>query len=206
MTKGLVQKHRKKILFTASKVFAEQGYYNARISDIAGELGIGHGTIYRYFRNKQHIFNQLLDFLISGISEIVESEDYGTSKTIDDYYRQIERIGWRIFQFFAENRELANIIFYFEAISISKKDKHTNKKIEEFSSLLERYNANYLENGIKKGFLRKDLSIKEAALAINAMIFEAVRRIFLTKEKEWKKSAHVWIKTIQDLMTKGMAA
>jgi AcrR family transcriptional regulator len=205
MNKKLIENHRKDILLMAGKVFAEHGYYNARISDIAEELEIGHGTIYRYFRNKQDIFSQLLDFIISGISEIVEHEDSSTATTIHEYYQQIERIGWEIFQFFAENRELANIIFYFEAISISKKDKNTNKKIEEFSGLLERYSANYLKNGVKKGFLRKDISLKETARAINAMIFEAIRRIFTSNEKEWKKSAQVWIKTIQGLMTRGMS-
>lgn len=206
MHKELLENNRRDILLTAGKVFAEKGYYNTRISDIAEELQIGHGTIYRYFRNKQHLFSRLLDLIIAGVSEIVQAEDPDSSQTIDDYSRQIERIGWSVFRFFAENRELANIVFYFEAISISKRDKITNRKIEKFSGLLEMYNAGYIENGIKKGFLRNDIAVQETARAINAMIFEAIRRIFTSREKQWEKSAQLWIKTIQGLMIQGMSA
>lgn len=204
MNKKLMEEHRKAILLTASKVFAEKGYYNTRISDIAEELGVGHGTIYRYFKNKHHLFDRLLNFVVSGISDIVKSEDPGVAVTIDDYYKQMERIGWSLFQFFAENRELANVIFYFEAISISRQDKSTHKRIENFSHTLEEYNAAYLQNGIQKGFLRKDTPVQETALLINAMVFEAVRRIFTLKEKDWNKSAQTWSKTILDLVTRGI--
>lgn len=206
MNKKLIEKHRRNILLTASKVFAEKGYYNTRISDIASELGIGHGTIYRYFNNKQHIFIHLFDLIITGISEIVESENPFTVNTLDEYYDQIARIGWKLVDFFSENRELANIIFYYEAISMGKKSKSIDKKIGEFSSLIEKYGVSYLKNGIEKGFLRKDMPVKETALAVNAMIFEAIRRIFTFTGKERERSAQLWIKTVQGLMIRGMLA
>ena len=45
----------KEILDAAYKVFSEKGYHDAGIADIAAELQIGHGTIYRYFKNKADI-------------------------------------------------------------------------------------------------------------------------------------------------------
>ena len=41
------------------QVFAERGFYHARVSEVAAHAGVAGGTIYNYFRNKD-------DLLISG--------------------------------------------------------------------------------------------------------------------------------------------
>ena len=43
------------IVEAAIRVFARNGYYNSRVSDIASEAGIASGTIYLYFRTKEEI-------------------------------------------------------------------------------------------------------------------------------------------------------
>jgi TetR/AcrR family fatty acid metabolism transcriptional regulator len=41
-------KHRQ-IIDAAVRVFARNGYYNSRVSDVAREAGVASGTIYLYF-------------------------------------------------------------------------------------------------------------------------------------------------------------
>ena len=43
------------IIDAAIRVFARNGYYNSRVSDIAREAGIASGTIYLYFKTKDEI-------------------------------------------------------------------------------------------------------------------------------------------------------
>src|SRR5205807_1733789 len=43
------------IIDAAIRVFARNGYYNSRVSDIAREAGIASGTIYLYFKTKEEI-------------------------------------------------------------------------------------------------------------------------------------------------------
>ena len=43
------------IVDAAVRVFARNGYYNSRVSDIAREEGIASGTIYLYFKTKDEI-------------------------------------------------------------------------------------------------------------------------------------------------------
>ena len=50
------QARRDEILKAATKVFADKGYHETGIADIAAEMGSGHGTFYRYFKNKRDIF------------------------------------------------------------------------------------------------------------------------------------------------------
>src|SRR5207237_10136438 len=43
------------IIDAAVRVFARNGYYNSRVSDIAKEAGVASGTIYLYFKTKDAI-------------------------------------------------------------------------------------------------------------------------------------------------------
>tara|TARA_R110000787_G_scaffold211281_3_gene321146 strand:+ start:95823 stop:96455 length:633 start_codon:yes stop_codon:yes gene_type:complete len=45
----------------AIKVFEEQGFHAARISDIAEAAGVAKGTFYLYFTNKEAVFHHLID-------------------------------------------------------------------------------------------------------------------------------------------------
>lgn len=45
----------RQIIEAAIRVFARNGYYNSRVSDIAREAGIASGTIYLYFKTKDEI-------------------------------------------------------------------------------------------------------------------------------------------------------
>src|SRR5439155_1048502 len=55
MTLGPNLRRRVRAATAAIRVFARNGYYNSRVSDIAREAGIASGTIYLYFRTKDEI-------------------------------------------------------------------------------------------------------------------------------------------------------
>jgi len=47
---------RAKIIDTAMRYFAEQGYHAARVGDIAKELGIAKGSVFQHFGSKDGLF------------------------------------------------------------------------------------------------------------------------------------------------------
>src|SRR6202451_485967 len=47
---------RSKIIDTAMRHFAEQGYHAARVGDIAALLGIAKGSIFQHFGSKDGLF------------------------------------------------------------------------------------------------------------------------------------------------------
>ena len=47
-----------RILEAAITVFAEQGYFQSTVAQIAKEAGVADGTIYLYFKNKDDILVQ----------------------------------------------------------------------------------------------------------------------------------------------------
>ena len=50
-----------RIIDAALRVFAEKGYHEATIADVAARLGVSEGTIYLYFRSKRELFKAISD-------------------------------------------------------------------------------------------------------------------------------------------------
>jgi TetR/AcrR family fatty acid metabolism transcriptional regulator len=71
---------RARILSAAVKVFAEHGFHNSKVSEIAKKAKVADGTIYLYCKNKDDIlislFEESLKLLINNMREAVrEIED-----------------------------------------------------------------------------------------------------------------------------------
>jgi len=67
---------RAAILDTAHEVFKTMGFYGSSISEIARQCGYSKGTFYQYFKNKDQIFQELNDLIITRFSEKVESVSF----------------------------------------------------------------------------------------------------------------------------------
>ncbi len=79
-SRAVVTDKREAILRAATKVFAGRGYFNSKVSDIAGEAGIADGTVYLYFKSKDEILHSIFDramaeFIAEGRREIADIND-----------------------------------------------------------------------------------------------------------------------------------
>ena len=52
---------KENILQTALRLFARDGYEAVSVSDIAGELGMTKGALYRHYRSKRDIFDSIVE-------------------------------------------------------------------------------------------------------------------------------------------------
>ena len=52
---------KEQILMTSLKLFAKDGYEAVSVSDIAGELGITKGALYKHYKNKRDIFESIIE-------------------------------------------------------------------------------------------------------------------------------------------------
>ena len=52
---------KEQILMTSLKLFAKDGYEAVSVSDIAGELGITKGALYKHYKNKRDIFDSIIE-------------------------------------------------------------------------------------------------------------------------------------------------
>ena len=71
MSPKRVDKDEKKlgIIMAAMQIFSEKGVVKTKMADIAKAAGIGKGTIYEYFKNKDDIFINLFEMHFSQIEQ-----------------------------------------------------------------------------------------------------------------------------------------
>src|SRR2546427_9851955 len=82
MNRGSVRAMRdpdkpQQIIDAAVRVFARNGFYNSRVSDIAREAGIASGTIYLYFKTKDEILVTLFREKMAGFVGVLRKEIAG---------------------------------------------------------------------------------------------------------------------------------
>ena len=58
--KEIRQKRKAEITETALQLFAERGYHNTSVSNIAKAAGVSKGLMYNYFINKEALLNEIL--------------------------------------------------------------------------------------------------------------------------------------------------
>jgi AcrR family transcriptional regulator len=76
---------RDEIVRAALELIAEHGFHGAPMSMIAGRAGVGAGTIYRYFENKEILINELYMNLENRIYPVI-LEGYGQRKPIRERF------------------------------------------------------------------------------------------------------------------------
>jgi TetR/AcrR family fatty acid metabolism transcriptional regulator len=90
----------------AVEVFAQKGFHQARVSDIARRAGVADGTIYLYFKNKEDlllsIFEEKMDELLAGLGRALEG--------VDDPEERIRRFVAFHFEQVRTNRPVAEVL------------------------------------------------------------------------------------------------
>ena len=61
----MIEDRREKILLKALELYMIEGYANVSITDLQSALNMGRGTLYYYFKDKDELFQEVVDeFLI----------------------------------------------------------------------------------------------------------------------------------------------
>jgi AcrR family transcriptional regulator len=200
MPRRLKAERRREILATARDLFAAKGYQATNIADVAGALRMGHGTFYRYFKNKRDIFAQVIDEIVGRIAAIAIAEVPAQAATLAEFRAQVERIGARLYQIFVGDEVAVRLLFH----EVHAVDAEMRKKIDDGFELLARFTAAYLRNGVERGFLRRDLDVEIAARAMNAIVLEGVRRCAAAAKPE--DEAAKWVTIVLQLQFEGLQA
>jgi AcrR family transcriptional regulator len=188
---------RDEILDAAERVFAEKGYHEAGIADIAADLGIGHGTFYRYFRNKHDIAATVLERVVARIAEAGLAEDPEASTTVEEYREQTVRMLERMFALIDED---PMVMRFFHAQSLVVDADRMYAAFDAYAQ----FTARFLENGVRRGFLRTDLDIEVTSQVLIGIIFDGTRRALVTPQPAEMRRR--WIDAGTALMFDGIAA
>lgn len=156
---------RKEIIDSAVKIFAEKGFQNTTIDEIAKSANIAKGTVYIYFNNKLELFLSLINEGIEDIFSITK----GILTEKRNYLERLESLIHAQFTFYQENEDFFKIFVsersrFFSEVKIELK-KEIIKKYQSQIDLI----AEFIQEGIEKDILR-ELDPKKAAVSLAGMI------------------------------------
>ncbi len=172
--KNVVPDKRSAILRAGVTVFAEKGYFNSKVADVARAAGIADGTVYLYFKSKEEILHSIFDqamekFIAEGKRELT---------SIDSPVDRLKKVAELHLKRLSEDRDLA-IVFQVEL-------RGSTKFMEEFSAAgFHEYLdviRKTIEQGQKAGLFRGDVKAVVCAKVFYGALDEMVTNWILSKK------------------------
>ncbi|MFW6147081.1 MAG: TetR/AcrR family transcriptional regulator [Thermodesulfobacteriota bacterium] len=170
------EKHQK-IIAAAVKIFAQKGFFKARVSEIAKEAGIADGTVYIYFKHKD-------DILISLFEEKMQEVLNNMKKQIDletDPLKKIEKFALVHLNLIEDHKEIAEIIQVELRQSSKFMKNYHNTKFFEYLNLI----SSIIQEGKDKGVIREDIIPGIAKRAFFGALDEMSRFWVLSKKPKY---------------------
>jgi TetR/AcrR family fatty acid metabolism transcriptional regulator len=153
------------IIDAAVRVFARNGFYNSRVSDIAREAGIASGTIYLYFKTKDEILvtlfrDKMAAFVAALRAEIAREPDPEAK------IRRLVRLHFEVLE---ANPDMAEVV----QVELRQGQKFfRGASAHEIAAYFELIGS-ILQDGVAGGVFRRDLPVKVAT----KMLFGAMDQL-----------------------------
>ena len=142
---------RRRILDAAVKVFAEKGFFQARVSDIARMAGVADGTIYLYFKNKDDLLISIFEEKMKEIN-VKFRDALGTEKDSVQRFRRLIAMHLAGFQAYPELAAVLQV-----ELRQSSRFMREYKKVElkNYLDLM----GDVVREGQQQGVFRKDIPL-----------------------------------------------
>ena len=86
---------RKTIIKTARDLFSRRPYHEVRLDDVAAAAKVGKGTLYVYFKSKDHLYAELVveafDVLLADCETIAVDEDVSAWAALEELVKRVSR-------------------------------------------------------------------------------------------------------------------
>lgn len=170
---------RQDIIQAAMALFMDKGFQNTKMEDIAIDAGVGKGTLYEYFENKQDIFDEAcieyVDVIIDNIRYVSNMDDTFNNKLLILFNGKLKM------ESDFDDMSIDNILSSKNIIS-EETIKKIILKISEMYGLI----CDIIDQGKEEGVVKKSIKSEITACMIMGTIGEYLRLISHKKENEIK--------------------
>ena len=154
---------RARLLEAGKEIFEEDGFLEARISDIAERAGLSHGSFYHYFDSKEEIFREVA----ASVEEHLSAPLGGVILDPESHAMPQDRIREALRRHLESYRREARIIGVIE--QMARYDKQVNAVRMERHQRYSQQVAESIRNLQQHGLADPELDPKIAAAALGAM-------------------------------------
>ncbi len=186
---------RERILAAAERIFAQRGFFHARVSEIAREAGVADGTIYLYFKSKDELlislFESRMERVVVSLGAAIESAGPSARDRLiaflDTYVHLV-----------VDNPALAEVLTVELRQSSKFMKEYQSRQFGDFLRLL----AALVSDGQEAGEFARELPAPVVARAIFGMLDELALAWLLGKGEKFdilRAAGHVGSLVLQGL-------
>jgi len=190
------EKKKQRIVNSANKIFARDGYFNAKVEEIAIVADVGKGTIYEYFSSKDelflNVFNNFKENVLSRFWILLDLEISAIEKL-----KRFAQITAEI-HFDPDLNMKILIQFRSEALNRSN-DEEYNKILDEYYEEINALVSGIIGDGIDNGLIK---SLNKELISRNYVAgFDGMTTQFFLNEKDYDIRAAA--ESIYEIFIKG---
>jgi AcrR family transcriptional regulator len=146
----------------AAGVFGEKGFEGTRMEDVARAAGVGKGTLYEYFRNKEELLQGSFAVFAADIERYILSRlDLSAPPT--QALRNLADVSLQSIRLWNENYR-----FFFEYMLHISRTRGDFPLLGSMLSEFRKAVSGLLRAGIEQGVFRRDIEVEAAAAAFAA--------------------------------------
>lgn len=170
---------RSQILLAALKIFTRKGFAAAKMSDIANEVGISYGLVYHYYKSKEEVYTELIEYAVNSIGKVIVE----TQRRVEKPVEQIRQIALRVFNS-VEHKKASGYYYVLVINAITCKaipastSKIINQSIERLKLL-----SDIIAKGQQTGEIREGDPMELAITCFSAVIGLASLKVSGTIKK-----------------------
>ncbi|MFZ5515694.1 MAG: TetR/AcrR family transcriptional regulator [Candidatus Zhuqueibacterota bacterium] len=187
---------RNRILKAATHIFAQNGFYNSKISEIARLAEVADGTIYLYFKNKDDLlislFEEEMSKIIRNMRENIAKEKGFRNKIMKFIEIHLSLI--------AENKELAEVLQIELRQSHKFMKEYMGSKLNDYLNII----SSIIVQGQKEGEVRSDVVPAVAKRILFGALDELSGFWVLSKNKRYSLTTSAQM--ISEIFVRGLTA
>lgn len=142
-------KTREKIQLAAMQLFVQKGYGSTNVQEIADLAGVSIGLLYRHYKTKEELFNELVEYSINGIKGVSDlfKQDDSPKKLIKQFVNVV-------YKDMVDGDELANLLILMTQSIFSGATNHLENEIKKQDAEMLNATSNLIKKGQEIGEFR----------------------------------------------------
>ena len=145
---------RERIINSAKKLFAEQGYQKTTIVDISKRAGLSEAALYEYFQGKESLLLMIPDLWVSELVRDLDEQLFGVKGTVN----KLRKYLWWYLRRVEQSPLDAKIVYLFLKTNANFLNTDVYANVKNFYAYL----VDIFEEGRKTGEMKPDLNSRAA--------------------------------------------
>jgi len=151
------------ILDTAMRIIATEGLRALSTRHLAEEVGITEPAIYRHFRNKETLIQELIRQINDKFGTLLQSISEPDLNALDNLMQMLDKV----LSYLEQNWTSSNTIL---SLAVASEDPAFEPELAVIGALGQSCAEQQLQQGLEDGSIRRDIPVEQLAFLVLSMI------------------------------------